>query len=333
MRQEAHTRRKKHKEPGRSPLDIGIEILAIVALLVLALFVPQIIFRVQDTILCSSITLGARENVDVEALSAAYERSLYKRLLNFTEGKSAGDQFYVTAQDLELTNEVYEYLESREGFEAIAVFFELNLLPMIFWERTYEVTQWKQYVIYSDDYAKGVNFILWYIELQVESGTRMMLLADAETGTIYAVKTCDCSELFYNSDGNYLYSYYWMEEAAPAFWYYFCRYYEAMSDEESQGYIEKWTEEYETDASVDIQMKESVNDSAIPHSAEAGDWMENAGYRLEDQQMRFLLPYGATSLEVLLQVGELKSDSKFIYYHPDVSVGIRQIYELIPEFA
>ena len=34
------------------------------------------------------------------------------------------------------------------------------MIPVRYWEDGATVNQWKQYVIYSDDYAKGVNFIL-----------------------------------------------------------------------------------------------------------------------------------------------------------------------------
>ncbi len=49
--------------------------------------------------------------------------------------------------------------------------------------------QWKQYVIYSEDYAQGVNFILWYLKLYDTEGIGYELLMDAEYGNLYAVKS------------------------------------------------------------------------------------------------------------------------------------------------
>ncbi|WP_460602040.1 hypothetical protein, partial [Escherichia coli] len=64
-----------------------------------------------------------------------------------------------------------------------------NLIPIEVWENYYTITQWKQYVIYSDNYAKGVNFILWYIELEDLEGAKLKLLVDAEDNTLYGLKT------------------------------------------------------------------------------------------------------------------------------------------------
>ncbi len=326
-------RKAKNTRHLRSPLDIGMEILAIIALVTAALIAPQIIFQVQDTILCTKTTLGERENMDVEVLRTTYERSLSKRLANFAEGVSAGDHFYYTSQDISEEEDVlWEYLNYREGLysEVLTVLIDLSIVPVSFLDQC-QVNAWKQYVIYSDNYAKGVNFILWYVELvNRETGGKLRLLTDAETGTIYAAKTIDCNELFYNSDGNYLYSNSWMEEMAPAFWYYYGRYYEAMNTEESEAYLQKRQEELWNDVEEEAWNDDSSANASL---AASGDWMENAGYRVENHQMLFRLPFGTSSLEVLLWIGDLESDSKFIYWYPDASVGIRQIYELIPEFA
>ena len=68
------------------------------------------------------------------------------------------------------------------------------MIPVMIWESYYSVVTWKQYVIYSDHFEEGVNFILWYIEMQDEDGGTLKLLTDAEDNTLYGIKTEGSSE-------------------------------------------------------------------------------------------------------------------------------------------
>ena len=84
-------------------------IFSVLALLIAAaFFAPQILFHVQDAILCRDTVLTQQESLNVETLSTTYEQSLEKRMQNYAEGLAEGDMFYVTAQDLALTGEVRE---------------------------------------------------------------------------------------------------------------------------------------------------------------------------------------------------------------------------------
>lgn len=109
---------------------------------------------------------------------------------NFAEGISAGENYYVAVQELEAGDEINNYLYSESGLysEMLQAFVDGGLLPYDFWISTAVVRQWKQYVIYSDNYAKGVNFILWYLDVESSGGVTLKLLVDAEDNTIYAVK-------------------------------------------------------------------------------------------------------------------------------------------------
>ena len=69
--------------------------LVMISLLMGAFLLPQVIFRIQDRILCRDITLGKRESMDVEALSTSYEKSLAVRMTDFAEGLAGNDSFYV----------------------------------------------------------------------------------------------------------------------------------------------------------------------------------------------------------------------------------------------
>ena len=56
-------------------------------------------------------------------------------------------------------------------------------------------------------------------------------------------------------------------------------------------------------------------------------------YREDDDKAVFRLPYGEASLDVLLEIPVTENPIAYRYGYPDVSIGIRQICEMIPEFA
>lgn len=319
---------------------------ALVLLVAIAFYLPQVIFQVQDSLLCAKTILDEKESVDVEALGTTYEKSLYKRLLNFAEGLAAGEEFYVASQNLEVTQEVYDFLQAGVGlYEGIfTALIELDIIPVLFWEEGVVVNQWKQYVIYSDDYAKGVNFILWYIEVKDSSDAVVKLLVDAETGTMYAAKTEDNQHFYYDSDGSYLYSDTWMEDVAPNFWYYLASSYEASMAGEITSSWNVLNGESEVnfnnvDGEVGMSYVESYDETVQKEmtaklaESQKESLRENAGYWKEGRTMCFRLPYQEVSLEIRLEVGEVKKESKYINIYPQVLAGIRQVYELIPEFA
>ena len=310
------------------------EAFVIIVVLAAALMIPQIIFQVQDRILCSDIKLGQRESMNVEALGTTYEQSLQNRMQNFAEGLANLESFYVTSQNLSPDETLNSFLYSDVGLNnpLLMNFVYGNLIPIEIWDDYYTITQWKQYVIYSDNYAKGVNFILWYIEMEDGDGAKFKLLADAEDGTLYGVKT----------EGSYLsgvpLGYMNLQEAlryggsAVNVWTYYALYYRATIAEMKDflfwaGKMGIDTTGIEVDASytgVEISRKEA---------AEAERQVQRMGrYQCETKESaRFLLPYGETELDAILSIEERYFDKEYLF--PDITIGIRQIYEMIPEFA
>ncbi|MCI9436645.1 MAG: hypothetical protein HFH85_05665 [Lachnospiraceae bacterium] len=310
------------------------EAFVIIVVLAAALMIPQIIFQVQDRILCSDIKLGQRESMNVEALGTTYEQSLQNRMQNFAEGLANLESFYVTSQNLSPDETLNSFLYSDVGLNnpLLMNFVYGNLIPIEIWDDYYTITQWKQYVIYSDNYAKGVNFILWYIEMEDGDGAKFKLLADAEDGTLYGVKT----------EGSYLsgvpLGYMNLQEAlryggsAVNVWTYYALYYRATIAEMKDflfwaGKMGIDTTGIEVDASytgVEISRKEA---------AEAERQVQRmVRYQCETKESaRFLLPYGETELDAILSIEERYFDKEYLF--PDITIGIRQIYEMIPEFA
>lgn len=164
--------------------------LGLVLLVTAAFCGPQIVFAMQDDIRCSAVVSMSPEAVDITSFNTGYETDLYKRLERFARGLAEGRQYYATVQDMELTTEVAEWVASeqghyQEGFQVLV--WNLNLLPEEIFN--YNLISWKRCVIYGDDFAGGVNFILWYLELGNNEEPVVRLLVDGETGELYGIRT------------------------------------------------------------------------------------------------------------------------------------------------
>lgn len=312
------------------------ELAALVALISAAFFAPQIVFGIQDYLLCANTSLSKRETLDVEALGTTYEKSLNQRIMNYMDGLEAGENYYVAEQVLEINQEVYDFLSDNLYHDIVLTYVDIGVIPIEFYKLEYTVTQWKRYVIYSENYDKGVSFILWYIELQDSMGAVMKLLADGEDGTIYALKTENNGLLEQsggdagkNQNASYnggIVDWIWIiyEEGYLAeLWGRYTLYYEAMSRVETDVYIKEYLE----------QEEEYLEDEAV--LAKDVRWeIETFDYDSEGCRIRFYLPYGEERLEVLVEISNVELGLKYITYRsPDFTMGIRQIYEKIPEFA
>ncbi len=332
MKEKQKEQKRRRKRKGKAPLMFAAELLMLAILLAVASFAPQVIFQVQDSLLCDKITLGKRENMDVESLSITYEKSLGQRMRNFAEGLSAGRNYYITSQDLVINNEVQEYVNSEYGIyqEFIIIFSEIGWFIIERFDADMEphINQWKQYVIYSDLYAKGVNFILWYIEVENVYGDVLKLLTDAETGTLYAVEL----ERGLNQPETIIVNNSWNMEVSMSLWNFFSNYYETSSynniyeefykqmQEESKVYTYYEYERY-------IAGEEDTYELFLK---------DNVGFRNEKNLSSFYLPYGESCLEICLKLEYPFTDNNLNSNYslsPNVTVGVRQIYEMIPEFA
>lgn len=325
------------------------ELLMMTGVIAAALFMPQVLFSVQDRIQWGKMELSRREGMDLEALHAAYEKSLYQRMANYAKGLAAGNSFYVASKTLTADQDLVNYLYSEKGLYQNIMDFLLyvNVIPMIFLENDCEVKQWKQYVIYSDHDTEGVNFILWYIELSSLDGIRLKLLADAESGTLYALKLENCQWVDYGYD-SYDSDYRLSREDMIELWSICGLYFEAFrSGDEVFYYIQEESDSILFDVQVE-EMAERIYANDEGESFDLKISEENMEEYIlsriqvvrEDGEDRisFQLPYENCSLEILMKSSDRQIDVPdsipgTIYMFPDTVIGVRQIYEMIPEFA
>lgn len=324
-------------------------LLALCLLIGAALAAPQLIFGIQDTLLCREIMLQEQEAMDVAALSTNYERSLYQRMANFAEGIAQEDKFYVDERELEVTDEITDILFSSEGLFQNEVLLLRNA-GMLSEELLLNssIEQYKQYVVYNDNYAEGVNFILWFFELEDKKGERLYLLMDAQDHTIYGLKTLGNKLVYRGADDYYNFLEFW---ASPNIvWLLFCNYYEVFEKEDIENILESYMDAYgyviydaELQERVSVEKNSAViikniweRDIWSAISDEIGLKMYEEGvsggyYQLEEKELCLTMAYreNVLSFEIYL-LGEIEGLKNIIF--PDVEIGVYELYQLIPEF-
>lgn len=156
-------------------------LLVLILMLLLSLFAPGMLFALQDRIQFTSIRAGQHESWDSKNLVTAYEMSLPLRLNDFAKGLQAQKSYYVTT---------LEPGSKKDAFDMVVLAEEslLKYLQYEGFELSYNLEQWKRYVVYDKDYENGVAFLLGYIKLSLTDQATMELLLDAQTGTVYYVR-------------------------------------------------------------------------------------------------------------------------------------------------
>ncbi|MCM1063709.1 MAG: hypothetical protein NC420_04405 [Eubacterium sp.] len=340
--------RRRNKPQAR--MVYAVSILTLTALVGMAFFSPGWFFGIQDSVRCSDTVLEERENVDVAVLSTNYESSFYQRMINFAENQDGSTHYYVASEELTDTAGLQDFLYSDNGLynDRILALLEAGLIT----DRIFQcqVTAWKQYVIYSDDYAKGVNFILWYIELENpdESIGTYKLLLEANTGELYGLRADTgatipeysysehsleeflgvTAEDILDEEGWMILAYLYSGLTESNFFQYYDLYHNAVGS--IYGYTTDFAGMEIGDAAFsELRLKLGVADE------EEEQWLDflrihptmlvwDGGNRLE-----YTFPYGEGRLIFRMQMPES-------VYYPwkirNITVGFPAIYELIPEF-
>lgn len=335
--------------------------LGLVLLIAAAFLGPKIVFAMQDDIRCRAIVSVSPEEMDITSFNTGYETDLYKRLARFSEGLAKGEQYYVTVQDMEITPEMRKLISSDDfWYSNDSIRMALNLDLLLGEMSYYELTGWKRCVIYGDDYAGGVNFILWYLELSDKGETPVRLLMDGETGDVYGIRT-DFSSLFSESAPQYVYSVWsnYFDITDEAIWQ-MCI---VLSDQygglddlmemlkllEAKGYGFNYTEDNIIHAEVyDAAEREQIeselmelidilylSEEAEYQAEEIQNMLQGLYWQVSEDEKRldFYFPYGGSSLDLRFQLdGDIRVFKRWGTHYMDMTFGFPEIYERIPAF-
>ncbi|MCM1058466.1 MAG: hypothetical protein NC517_12815 [Firmicutes bacterium] len=354
----------------RSILAYGLGTLGLVLLITAAFLGPRIVFAVQDDIRCGAVVSLSPEEVDITSFNTGYETDLYKRLERFALGLAEGRQYYVTVQDMELSDEVADWMTSEQGFiqESYPVLiYNLSLLPEDILD--YDLIRWKRCVIYGDDYAGGVNFILWYLELGYDDEPVARCLVDGETGDLYGVST-NFDSLFSDVDKDIFHK---EPEPTDTLVDYYGLYGESMWElcfmlgEYCSGlelterlswlasmgcdcypvdgtlYVDV-PEDYE--AMLKARENEAISAGKSPDMEwlnrysldEIRDFLQKLQWEVgeEGKRLDFRFPYGESKSTLDFRIhldGWIRWNNKWETRYLDVTIGFPEIYERIPEFT
>ncbi len=345
---------KRAGQSGKLVYDF-VRVLVLAVLIVFAFFAPETVFALQDSVRCGEPVLREQESLDVAAFGVnyEYEDSLYRRLQRFAGEYAGGKRFFVAAQELEPNDDLEYFLNSERGFyqSGIEMLTSLRILPEDFWG--YEPREWKQYVIYGDDFAQGVNFIIWYLELGNESGPVVRLLLDAETGSVYGVQSeydelmeeLERRRVVFEKLTELLRVYTGLHKEEPydllTFWFWFaCRFggfqeselYETFDLMEKYGYTISGSGELMADIDQSSSYDRELYDTLEQTLRE---FLELEHYQIDEDErgMDLIFPYEQNSLTFRIEGPDAYIDGR--YYGAilaNMTVGFQEIYELIPEF-
>lgn len=364
--------RKKQKiiKLNKHTLQYGAGLLTFVLLIVSALWLPQVFFEVSDALRYGEVSLMEQEKPDVLTLTTGYEESLYRRLESFAEGRAGQQQYYINKQPKEVTEDIREFLfESELRFHAYGIYQDvivrrflesLGFSPDTFARKTgMELYQWNQYVIYSDDYAQGVNFILWCFGLKNPSGDNLTILMDAHDYTVYAVQTTggeersalngntlkiNGTEFFELNAATMSITYSdisLLTQVEVGTWMNLNIYYEIFAADELESYFsniveirEEWIKNKNQPARIAGVLRDSAGndveiyldaDSNVPYGADGEGWYG----RGTDGILYYSLPFQEAKMTFDIYGSEDDHDtSKTI----SITMGIYEIYRSLPEF-
>lgn len=301
--------RSKRNKNNKERLCVAGLLLLVIA----ALFLPQIIFEIQDKYRMVNTEVESRESLDISQLNLSYEKQLGTRMSNFLKA----NQKMVTGLDYEVTkgSEQADLLENIWYQEWFYIVIDYGVNTGIdYYTKMFEidfsscVQDCKKYIVYGSNYERML--MMWYFDIYLaDIDTRMQLVVDSETDTIYYMKLSYGEPQVKKT--KLAEAYYFMYDYILSYIDFYYSYYEADNGTNAETNInaDTWNE------AEDITAKMEVGEQY-----DAGVIMDENQYKVE-----MALPYGETSMTFLFQA--VFGDG----IYPDIVMGIREIGELIPE--
>lgn len=278
----------KNKEKNKNIRIYGFCMGGLMLLVIAALFLPQVIFTIQDRYLMAGTEVKARRSFDVSQLNSLYEKQTHDRMSNFIR---------MDLQTATITSIDYDLMEDTEiEKQAKAILQQewstpLNDIRAVALHTPIIVHNCKKYIVYGNE--DGVALMMWYYDIYLDAlDSRMRLLVDSETDTIYYVKVMIDER--YNMAATKGYDYSYSIELMNIVYFsldYYNTYYEAELESFSGFDEEVW------------YLMESDDEGCALHAA---------------------LPYGELSADFMFE-DIWRNDVNVI------SMGIQEIGNLVPE--
>lgn len=297
---------KKKSPEKRIKAIYGRCIVGMVLLIAIALFLPEVIFNIQDKYRMTNTEVEERDSLEISQLQQNYEMDTYTRMHNFIslEKKTVTSIDYQITANSELTDLL--------GSESIKGWFEqLEVMGYVIPYSFLDILEWKKYIIYGEDYKDGVVLMMWYIDgYLIDNATRLQLLVDSETNTVYYLKVTardTQTDKVYSADGTTAVATYG-EDRNEKLW---------ILAELFMYSFEFYGTYYEADIDNIIEFQE---DNRYEEA-----WYTDLNADDEQLTASFPLPYGELNMVFQFQAAYGKG------HNPDISMGIPAIGQLVPE--
>lgn len=163
---------------------------ALILLIVAAVFLPQIIFTVQDSYQTNQVDVLNRDVLDILALETSYSADVYTRLYKLAYSGIGN----LTASAVESSiglgefNNIIEEVRNSEYMEHLVTMVPDTFGDSLEYINASDVKISDRYIIYGEDYRDGVILMFWYMKIYLPTvNSYMELIVDSETYTIYYV--------------------------------------------------------------------------------------------------------------------------------------------------
>lgn len=313
---------KKATTKKTNEIKNGIIYIVMIGLLVaVAMFLPQIIFSIQDAYEMNHTQVQVRSNLDITQLNLTYEKDLNSRIRNFLylKNKTATVIDYDASENSEVQELVLSIFH-EQWFEPLGYNFQViyEYINEIHYEKNLDsmISDCKKYLIHGADYQDGVALVMWYMDLDLSPlDIRIRLLVDAETNTIYYMRVTSAANqekenTAYSGEKNQEEILYFMLNVINSCYEFFYSYYEA------------------DDVGFDIEgidVAEYYMDSTNATAKDERVWFIDSMIQENQCEVSFYLPYGELATDFLFHA----EYNNGVY--ADVTMGLPIIGEMIPE--
>lgn len=178
---------------------------ALLAVIILAVFLPQIVFYVQDSYQVSRIEVINRDVYDIMEMQTAYSADTTTRLkklakvgygnvtVSLVENTIAYDEFY----------SILSVVRDSEYMKNFVAMTDDDLNELMSTIGGDDLEKCNRYIVYGPSYSDGVILMFWYMKIYLPSvESYMELIVDSETHTIYYVSLEAAQEVTYVVDGD-----------------------------------------------------------------------------------------------------------------------------------
>lgn len=174
----------KRKKKTRSVWSVLILLIT----LVLAVFLPQAVFMVQDYRQLNQVEFANRETFEVLTVESDYPREISTRMNRLARVGYGNISISKIAKSIDINefNELVSNVRNQTYMQYLEEMMPGTFENVLVYMNVTDLKTCDCYIVYGNDYETGVILMFWYMVFDMpELGGHMELIVDPETETIY----------------------------------------------------------------------------------------------------------------------------------------------------